>query len=95
MLRVACNECLVPSSIIVVSSENCTILKEYLPIFIPLMSLWFSIISVKNSATNKNMYGEMGSPCRQPQPIILGSDKKPHCKMYVVISVLLYQCYIT
>ena len=45
------------------------------PILIPLIALLSLILSAKNSAHIMKMYGERGSPLRQPQPIWKKDDK--------------------
>ena len=74
---------------IVVSSANCAILKEYLPISTPLMSLLFTISRVKillQSETGMEIWDHL--PSLQPLPMVIASDKNPHCRMFAFISVL-------
>ena len=69
------NELSEPSRNMDMSSAYCEILCSEFPILIPLISLLSLILLAKNSAHIMKMYGERGSPWRQPQPTWKKDDK--------------------
>ena len=78
VLSAACNDSMVPSSISVVSSANCTNLNSALPILTPFIDLLFLMRIVRICATIINKYGAMGSPCLHPFCMFMKSDNTPH-----------------
>ena len=77
-----------PSKSKVVSSANCVSLNSFPLIVIPIISGFIFISKARISATIKNKYGEIGSPCRHPLRIEINSERYPHWRTYDLISVL-------
>ena len=88
VFKADCKERSLPSKSKVVSSANCVSLNSFPLIVIPNISGFIFISKARISATIKNKYGEMGSPCRHPLPIGINSERYPHWRTYDLIFVL-------
>ena len=85
-LSTACSECCEPSKIKVVS--NWIILNSLEFILNSIISGFIRNKSAIISAPKRNRYGDKGSPCLQPWPTQISSDRYPLCSIYILISLL-------